>query len=310
MWKTSVSQLLGIDWPVIQGGMAWCSEGRLAAAVANGGGLGLIAAGSAPAAWVKEQIALARSLTQKLFGVNIMLMSPYAAEIAQLVADEGVHCVFTGAGMPGPYMPLWKAAGVLVVPVVPSVAIAKRVVKQGADAVVCEGCEAGGHIGELTTMTLVPQVADAVEVPVIAAGGIADGRGMAAAFMLGAAGVQMGTRFLCAEECTVHQNFKDKVMAAHDTDTMVTGRSTGHPVQALKNRVTRDFQDQEDAGASSEVLEAMLSGGLRRAAVEGDMQQGSLMAGQSAGMVTRMEPAADIIHTTCLQARMLLQLEA
>ena len=234
--KTEVTELLGIEYPIIQGGMAWVAEYHLAAAVSEAGGLGLIGAASAPAEWVREQIREVKKRTDKPFGVNIMLMSPYADEVAKVVAEEGVKAVTTGAGNPEKYMEMWKAAGIKVIPVVASVALAKRMERCGADAVVAEGTESGGHIGETTTMVLVPQVADAVSIPVIAAGGIADGRGMAAAFMLGAKGVQLGTRFIATEECWAHENYKNLVLKARDIDTKVTGRSTGHPVRALRDR--------------------------------------------------------------------------
>ncbi len=283
--KTEITELLGIQYPIIQGGMAWVAECHLAAAVSNAGGLGLIGAANAPAEWVREQIREAKKLTEKPFGVNIMLMSPYADEVAQIVAEEQVKVVTTGAGNPEKYMSRWKEAGVKVIPVVASVALAKRMERCGADAVVAEGCEAGGHIGETTTMVLVPQVAEAVKIPVIAAGGIADGRGIAAAFMLGAKGVQMGTHFVVADECVVHDNYKERILKASDIDTRVTGRSTGHPVRALRNETTRKYIELERAGASFEELEQLTLGGLRKAVVDGDVKTGSVMAGQSAGMV-------------------------
>ncbi|MCI8940508.1 MAG: enoyl-[acyl-carrier-protein] reductase FabK [Dorea sp.] len=283
--KTEITELLGIQYPIIQGGMAWVAECHLAAAVSNAGGLGLIGAANAPAEWVREQIREAKKLTDKPFGVNIMLMSPYADEVAQIVAEEQVKVVTTGAGNPEKYMSRWKEAGVKVIPVVASVALAKRMERCGADAVVAEGCEAGGHIGETTTMVLVPQVAEAVKIPVIAAGGIADGRGIAAAFMLGAKGVQMGTHFVVADECVVHDNYKERILKASDIDTRVTGRSTGHPVRALRNETTRKYIELERAGASFEELEQLTLGGLRKAVVDGDVKTGSVMAGQSAGMV-------------------------
>ena len=283
--KTEITELLGIQYPIIQGGMAWVAECHLAAAVSNAGGLGLIGAANAPAEWVREQIREAKKLTDKPFGVNIMLMSPYADEVAQIVAEEQVKVVTTGAGNPEKYMSRWKEAGVKVIPVVASVALAKRMERCGADAVVAEGCEAGGHIGETTTMVLVPQVAEAVKIPVIAAGGIADGRGIAAAFMLGAKGVQMGTHFVVADECVVHDNYKERILKASDIDTRVTGRSTGHPVRALRNETTRKYMELERAGASFEELEQLTLGGLRKAVVDGDVKTGSVMAGQSAGMV-------------------------
>lgn len=283
--KTEITELLGIQYPIIQGGMAWVAERHLAAAVSNAGGLGLIGAANAPAEWIREQIREAKKLTDKPFGVNIMLMSPYADEVAQIVAEEQVKVVTTGAGNPEKYMSRWKEAGVKVIPVVASVALAKRMERFGADAVVAEGCEAGGHIGETTTMVLVPQVAEAVKIPVIAAGGIADGRGIAAAFMLGAKGVQMGTHFVVADECVVHDNYKERILKANDIDTRVTGRSTGHPVRALRNETTRKYIELERAGASFEELEQLTLGGLRKAVVDGDVKTGSVMAGQSAGMV-------------------------
>ena len=283
--KTEITELLGIQYPIIQGGMAWVAECHLAAAVSNAGGLGLIGAANAPAEWVREQIREAKKLTDKPFGVNIMLMSPYADEVAQIVAEEQVKVVTTGAGNPEKYMSRWKEAGVKVIPVVASVALAKRMERCGADAVVAEGCEAGGHIGETTTMVLVPQVAEAVKIPVIAAGGIADGRGIAAAFMLGAKGVQMGTHFVVADECVVHDKYKERILKASDIDTRVTGRSTGHPVRALRNETTRKYMELERAGASFEELEQLTLGGLRKAVVDGDVKTGSVMAGQSAGMV-------------------------
>ena len=283
--KTEITKLLGIEYPIIQGGMAWVAEHHLAAAVSNAGGLGIIAAGAAPAEWIREQIREAKKLTDKPFGVNIMLMNPSADDIAKVVVEEGVKVVTTGAGNPEKYMEEWKKAGIKVIPVVASVALAKRMEKCGADAVVAEGTEAGGHIGELTTMVLVPQVRDAVSIPVIAAGGVADGRGMAAAFMLGADGVQIGTHFVVTKECIVHQNYKDCILKAKDIDTRVTGRSTGHPVRALRNNLTMEYLKKEAEGASAEELEALAAGGLRKAVVEGDTRTGSLMAGQSAGLV-------------------------
>lgn len=283
--KTEITKLLGIEYPIVQGGMAWVAEYHLAAAVSNAGGLGIIAAGAAPAEWVREQIREAKKLTDKPFGVNIMLMNPSADDIAKVVVEEGVKVVTTGAGNPEKYMKDWKEAGIKVIPVVASVALAKRMEKCGADAVVAEGTEAGGHIGELTTMVLVPQVRDAVSIPVIAAGGVADGRGMAAAFMLGADGVQIGTHFVVTKECIVHQNYKDCILKAKDIDTRVTGRSTGHPVRALRNNLTMEYLKKEAEGASAEELETLAAGGLRKAVVDGDTRTGSLMAGQSAGLV-------------------------
>ena len=293
--QTEVTKLLGIEYPIIQGGMAWVAEYHLASAVSNAGGLGLIGAASAPADWVREQIKKAKELTDKPFGVNIMLMSPYADEVAEIVAEEGVKVVTTGAGNPEKYMKMWKEAGVKVIPVVASVALAKRMERSGADAVVAEGCEAGGHIGESTTMVLVPQVADAVNIPVIAAGGIADGRGIAAAFMLGAKGVQMGTHFVVTEESQVHDNYKDRIIKARDIDSRVTGRTTGHPVRALRNEMTKQYIELENKGASFEELEHLTLGGLRRAVVDGDVVNGSVMAGQIAGMVKSKMSCKELI---------------
>lgn len=294
--KTEITELLGIEYPIIQGGMAWVAEYHLAAAVSNAGGLGLIGAGNAPADWVRQQIREAKKLTDKPFGVNIMLMSPYAAEVAQAVAEEKVKVVTTGAGNPEKYMEMWKAAGVRVIPVVASVALAKRMERCGADALVAEGCEAGGHIGETTTMVLVPQIVDAVKIPVIAAGGIADGRGIAAALMLGAKGVQMGTHFVVTDECRVHDNYKERILKASDIDTRVTGRSTGHPVRALRNATTKKYLELEQKGTSFEELEALTVGGLRKAVVEGDIKTGSVMAGQSAGMVKERMSCQELIQ--------------
>lgn len=283
--KTKVTELLGIEYPIIQGGMAWVAEHHLAAAVSEAGGLGLIGAASAPADWVREQIRAARALTSKPFGVNIMLMSPYADEVAKVIVEEDVKVVSTGAGSPEKYMKLWKEAGVKVIPVVASVALAKRMERCGADALVAEGTEAGGHIGENTTMVLVPQVVDAAGIPVIAAGGIADGRGIAAAFMLGAQAVQLGTHFVVTRESMVHENYKKAIIKARDIDSRVTGRSTGHPVRALRNQMSKEYLRKEQEGASFEELELLTLGGLRKAVVEGDVVNGSVMAGQIAGMV-------------------------
>gem|GEM_PF-5906 len=300
--KTTLCELLGIKYPILQGGMAWIADAHLAAAVSNAGGLGIIAAGGAPAGWVKEQIHLAKSLTNKPFGVNIMLMSPHSADIAKLVAEEKVAVVTTGAGDPSPYMALWLESGVKVIPVVASVAFAKRVAKKGATAIIAEGGEAGGHIGDLTTMTLVPQVVDAVDIPVIAAGGIGDGRGVAAAFMLGAVGVQLGTRFLVAKECNIHQSYKDKVIKASDIGTIATGKRLGHPVRALKTPFSRNFFSKEyDSAVTNEELEALGAGALKRA-VDGDEAEGCFMAGQIAGLVTREQTAAEMIAEIFAQA--------
>ena len=284
--ETRITKLLGIKYPIFQGGMAWIAESTLASAVSNAGGVGIIAGGSAPIDYLRDQIRRAKSLTDKPFGVNIMLMSPNAEDLAQLVIDEKVPMITTGAGNPGKFMEAWNNAGIKVIPVVPSVALAKRMERCHADAVVAEGTEAGGHIGEASTMTLVPQVVDAVKIPVIAAGGIADGRGIAAAFMLGAKGVQMGTAFIVTEECQVHENYKNEIIRARDIDSKVTGRSCGHPVRTLRNQMTKLYLQKEKEGASFEELEALTLGGLKKAVVEGDVKNGSLMAGQSAGLVT------------------------
>ena len=294
--KTEVTELLGIEYPIIQGGMAWVAEYHLAAGVSNAGGLGLIGAASAPAEWVREQIREAKKLTDKPFGVNIMLMSPYADEVAKVVAEEGVKVVTTGAGNPEKYMKMWKEAGVKVIPVVASVALAKRMERCGADALVAEGTEAGGHIGENTTMVLVPQIVDAVNIPVIAAGGIADGRGIAAAFMLGARAVQMGTHFVATKESMVHENYKNAILKAKDIDSRVTGRTTGHPVRALRNQMTKQYLDMEKAGASFEELEHLTLGGLRRAVVDGDVVNGIVMSGQSAAMVKEILSCEELIQ--------------
>ena len=294
--QTEVTRLLEIEVPVIQGGMAWVAEYHLAAAVSNAGGLGLIGAASAPAEWVRDQIRKAKELTDRPFGVNIMLMSPYAEEVAQVVVEEGVKVVTTGAGNPEKYMEMWKKAGVKVIPVVASAALAKRMERCGADAVVAEGCEAGGHIGENTTMCLVPQIVDAVKIPVIAAGGIADGRGMAAAFMLGAKGVQMGTHFIVTDECQVHNAYKERILKAKDIDSRVTGRSTGHPVRALRNDMTKKYLELEKQGASFEELEQLTLGGLRKAVLDGDVKDGSVMAGQIAGLVKERMSCKELIH--------------
>ena len=301
--QTEITELLGIQYPIIQGGMAWVAEHHLAAAVSEAGGLGLIGAANAPAEWVREQIRAAKNLTEQPFGVNIMLMSPYADEVAQVVAEEGVKVVTTGAGSPEKYMELWKQSGIRVIPVVASVALAKRMERCGADAVVAEGCESGGHVGESTTMALVPQVVDAVKIPVIAAGGIADGRGIAAAFMLGAKAVQMGTRFIATREAQVHESYKNQVLRAKDIDTRVTGRSTGHPVRALRNEMTTRYLELEQEGAPFEELEQLTLGGLRRAVVEGDVRMGSMMAGQCAGLVREILPCSELVPQLMQEAK-------
>lgn len=285
--KTQITELLGIEYPVIQGGMAWVADAQLAANVSKAGGIGFIGAANAPAEWVREQIHIARQITDKPFGVNVMLLSPHADEVAAVVAEEKVAAVTTGAGNPAKYMEMWKNSGIRVIPVVASVALARMMEKCGADAVVAEGMESGGHIGEQTTMSLVPQVVDAVSIPVIAAGGIGDGRGMAAAFMLGAQAVQIGTRFIVAKECNVHQAYKDRVIQARDIDSEVTGRSTGHPVRSLRNQMTRKYQALEKEGAGFEELELLTLGALRKAVVDGDVKNGTVMAGQIAGLIKK-----------------------
>lgn len=293
--KTAVSKLLGIEYPILQGAMAWISDHQLVSAVSEAGGLGILAGGNAPGDWVRDQIRRIKEKTDKPFGVNIMLLSPYADELADIVLEEKVPVVVTGAGNPGKYMEKWKKSGIIVLPVVPSIALAKRMERLGADALIAEGSEAGGHIGELGTMTLVPQIVDAVHIPVIAAGGIADGRGVAAAFALGASAVQIGTRFLVAEECSVHEAYKKKVIDAKEIDTQVTGRTTGHPVRILRNKLARQFKEAEKSGAAPEEIEKMGEGTLYRAAKLGDVEYGSVMAGQAAGLVKKEQPCREII---------------
>jgi len=300
--RTEITELLNIKYPVIQGGMAWVAEYHLAAAVSSAGGLGLIGAGGASAAFVREQIENCKKLTDRPFGVNIMLMNPEADEIAQIIVDTGVKVVTTGAGSPEKYMKLWKEAGVKVIPVVASVAMAKRMERYGADALVVEGTESGGHIGEHTTMSLVPQVVDAVDIPVIAAGGIGDGRGIAAALMLGAKGVQMGTRFLLAHETQIHDAYKEKVAKAKDIDTQVTGRSTGHPVRGIRNPMTKEYLRMEKEGASFEELEILTLGSLRKAVIEGDTKKGSFLAGQIVGLVSKRQSCKEIIEEVVAEA--------
>ena len=308
MIQTKLCELLNIQYPIFQGGMAWIADASLAAAVSNAGGLGIIAAMNANADWLREEIHKARQLTDKAFGVNIMLMSPFADEVSDLVIEEKIPVVVTGAGNPGKYMKKWVAAGIKVIPVVASTAMANLVERSGAFAVIAEGGESGRHIGELTTMTLVPQVCDAVNIPVLAAGGIADGRGIAAALMLGACGVQCGTRFLVAEECTVHQNYKNKILKAKDIDTIATGKRLGHPVRCLKNPFTRDlFKQEYNPNISDEELEKMGAGALRKAAKEGDEKNGSFMAGQCAAMVHKEQPAKEMIEEMFAEAEQILR---
>lgn len=294
MNSNEICDLLNIKYPVIQGGMAWIADASLAAAVSEAGGLGIIT-GTAPIEWIRNEIKKIRELTDKPFGVNVMLMTPHAEEVAKLVCEEKVPVVTTGAGSPGKFMTMWKENDVKVIPVVASVALAKRMEKLGADAIIAEGMESGGHIGSLTTMTLVPQVCDAVDIPVIAAGGIGDGRGMAASFMLGAKGVQMGTRFLLAKECSVHENYKAKVIKAKDIDTVVTGGSLGHPVRLIKNKLSREYIKLENEVHDAEELEKMGQGALRKAVVEGDVDYGNVMAGQICGMLKTEETTSEII---------------
>ena len=290
-----ITELLNIKYPIIQGGMAWIADASLAVGVSEAGGLGIIS-GVGPTEVVRAQIRKAKELTDKPFGVNVMLMQDNADEIAHLVCDEKIPVVTTGAGSPGKYIEMWKSHGIKVIPVVPSVAIAKRMEKFGADAVIAEGMESGGHIGQTTTMSLVPQVVDAVNIPVIAAGGIGDGRGIAASFMLGAVGVQMGTRFLVSNECTVHKNYKEKVLKAKDIETEVTGTSTSHPVRVLRNKLTREYIKIEKSNSNSEKLESLTRGALRKAVIEGDTENGSVMAGQIAGLVKKEQSCKEIIE--------------
>ncbi len=306
--KTRITELLGIESPIIQGGMAWVADYHLAAAVSEAGGLGIIGAANAPAEWVRDQIREAKKLTDKPFGVNVMLMSPYADQVARVIAEEGVAVVTTGAGNPEKYMGLWKEKNIKVIPVVASVALAKRMERCGADALVAEGCESGGHVGETTTFALVPQVVDTVSIPVIAAGGIADGRGIAAASMLGAEGFQLGTRFVVTRECQVHENYKARIIRAKDIDTRVTGRSTGHPVRALRNDMTKKYLDLEKSGASMEELEMLTIGALRKAVVDGDVKEGSVMSGQIAGMIGEELSCKEVVDRLMKEASLLLKI--
>ena len=304
--ETRITKLLGSKYPMIQGGMAWIAESTLASAVSNAGAVGLIAGGSAPIDYLREQIRICKEKTQNPFGVNIMLMSPNADDLAQLVIDEKVPIVTTGAGNPGKYMEAWKNAGIKVIPVVPSVALAKRMERSGADALVAEGTESGGHIGEETTMTLVPQVADAVSIPVIAAGGIGDGRGIAAAFMLGAEAVQIGTRFVVSKESIVLENYKERIIKAKDIDSTVTGRTHGHPVRCLRNQMTREYIKLEQEGKSFEELEYLTLGTLRKAVQEGDVKNGTVMAGQIAGLISKEQTCKEMIEEMMDQTEKLL----
>ncbi len=305
--RTRVCDLFNIEYPIIQGGMAWVSEHNLAAAVSNAGGLGIIAAANAPVEVVRNEIRKVKELTDKNFGVNIMLLSPYAPEITDLVIEEKVPVVATGAGNPEKYMPKWKEAGIKVVPVVASVALAKRMEKYGADAVVAEGCESGGHIGDITTMALIPQVVDAVNIPVIAAGGIGDGRGLAAVFMLGAEGAQIGTRFVVANESIVHDKYKKCIIASKDIDSAVTGRTHGHPVRSIRNNMTRNYLKLEKEGMGFEELELLTLGSLKNAVLDGDTVNGSLMAGQIAGLISKEQSCKEIVNEMISEAKRLLK---
>ena len=306
MIRSEICEMLGIRYPVFQGGMAWIADGKLAAAVSEGGGLGIIAAGNAPADYVRQEIRVAKSITDKPIGVNIMLLSPFADEVAKVVTEEKVEVVTTGAGNPSKYIKEWLAAGIKVIPVVASVALAKLMTRLGASALIAEGGESGGHVGELTTMVLVPQICDATELPVIAAGGIADGRGVAAAFVLGAQGVQMGTRFLSAVECNIHPAYKEKILKATDLCTMVTGKRLGHPVRSLRTPFSREYSKAEYSSMSDEELEALATGALRRAVQEGDNEKGCFLAGQVAAMVKKEQPAAEIVREVMEEAEPIL----
>ena len=305
--KTRITELLNVKYPIIQGGMAWVAEHTLAAAVSNAGGLGIIASGGASCEWVREEVRKTKQLTERPFGVNIMLMNPESEAIAKMIVEENVPVVTTGAGNPQKYMSMWKEAGIKIIPVVASVALARRMEKFGADAVIAEGCEAGGHIGEMTTMTLVPQIAREVQIPVIAAGGIGDGHGMAAVLMLGAEGVQIGTRFLLAHETKIHDNYKEKVLKARDIDSEVTGRSTGHPIRVLRNPMTKQYLKMEAEGASLEELERMTLGALKRAVVDGDVKEGSVMAGQVAGLLDKRQSCQEIIEELMMETKQIIE---
>ena len=307
MIRSSICEMLGIRYPVFQGGMAWISDGKLAAAVSEAGGLGIIAAGNQPGAYVREQICIAKQLTDKPIGVNIMLLSPYVDEVAKIVIEEKIDVVTTGAGNPSKYMKDWKNAGIKVIPVVASVALARLMTRLGASALIAEGGESGGHVGELTTMVLVPQICDVTHLPVLAAGGIADGRGVAAAFMLGAEGVQMGTRFLSAEECTIHPVYKQKILKANDLSTMVTGKRLGHPVRSLRTKFAREYLKAEYSSMPDEELETFAAGALRLAVCEGDNEKGCFLAGQVAGMVRKEQAAAEIINEVMEEAEVILR---
>lgn len=306
MFRTALCDLLNIEYPIIQGGMAWVSTAELAAAVSEAGGLGIIGSGSAPADWLRKQIRQARQLTKKPFGVNVMLLSPFVEEIMALLKEEPVAVITTGAGNPGKYVPALQEVGTKIIPVVSSVALAKRLARTGVDALIAEGMESGGHIGEITTMAMVPQVVDVVNIPVIAAGGIFDGRGFLAALALGAVGVQMGTRFMCAAECTIHPRVKEAILKAKDRDTTITGASLGHPVRSLENKLTRKFKQMEKNGISSEELEKLGMGSLRATMVDGDVENGTVMAGQVCAMVGKIQTAREIIMETIAGAEQVM----
>jgi len=303
----AICELLGIKYPIIQGGMAWLGTFELVSAVSNAGGLGVIGSGDAPPDWLRKQIRATRERTDRPFGVNIMLMSPFVKENLHIVIEEGVKVVTFGGGNPGPYIPALKEANIKLLPVVSSVALARRLERLGADAIIAEGMESGGHIGETTTMALVPQVVQSVKLPVIAAGGIADGRGLVAALALGAQGIQMGTRFICSQECIAHPRFKEQILQAHDRSTVVTGESTGHPVRCLENRLTREFRAREKAGASKEELEELGRGRLKLGVIDGNIEEGSLMAGQIAGLIRDIRPVKEIIESIIAEAEEIIE---
>jgi len=306
MLKTVICDLFGIKYPIIQGGMAYLGTAELVSAVSNAGGLGIIGAGDSEPDWVREQIRLTRQLTDKPFGVNIMLMSPFAAPVVDVVLEEKVAVVTTGAGNPVPYMPRVEEAGIKVMPVLASVVLAKRVERAGADAVVAEGMESGGHIGEVTTMALVPQVVDGVQIPIVAAGGIGDGRGLVAALALGAQGVQVGTRFVCSEECIAHPAYKEKILQAQERSTVVSGQSTGHPLRCLQNRLTRQFLEMEKAGVSKEELESFGVNRYYQGVIEGNLEDGTLIAGQIAGLIKEIKPVRVIIDEMIAEAEAII----
>ncbi|MCD6358761.1 MAG: enoyl-[acyl-carrier-protein] reductase FabK [Dehalococcoidia bacterium] len=306
MMKTAICQLLNIESPIIQGGMAWLGTAELASAVSNAGGLGLIGAGGDTPDGVREQIRRTKAMTDKPFGVNVMLMSPYTPDVMKVILEENVLIVTTGAGSPGPYIPSLKENGAKVIPVVASVALARRLERMGADAVIAEGGEAGGHVGDISTMPLIPQIVDAVTIPVIAAGGFADGRGLVAALALGAQGIQMGTRFVCSDECVAHPDFKQKIIEARDRSTVITGRETGHPVRCLANKMTKQLEEMAKTGMSLEEMEIFLGGSLRKATMDGEVENGSVMAGQISGMINDIKPCNQIITDIITEAEKII----